>query len=97
MSLPIAVVAIARALLWAAIALAAMDRIALAAETERPSPLKSGIELASEDVRSMQADDFANPGMLWVTRGEASWNKPAGKANQSCADCHGQAAQRMRG
>ncbi|MPZ42984.1 MAG: sulfur oxidation c-type cytochrome SoxA [Betaproteobacteria bacterium] len=97
MSIPVAVATIARALLCASIAVAAMDRIALAAESGRPSPLKSGIEFASKDVRTMQADDFANPGMLWVTRGEASWNKPAGKANKSCADCHGHAAQSMRG
>ncbi|MGH8663343.1 MAG: sulfur oxidation c-type cytochrome SoxA, partial [Burkholderiales bacterium] len=61
------------------------------------NPLRSGIEFASKDVRTMQADDFANPGMLWVTRGEASWNKPAGKASKSCVDCHGHAAQSMRG
>ena len=30
---------------------------------------RSGIEFASADVRSLQADDFANPGMLWVARG----------------------------
>lgn len=70
---------------------------ALASEAERPQPLKSGIELASNDVRSMQADDFGNPGMLWVTRGEASWKARAGNADKSCADCHGDAAQSMKG
>lgn len=68
-----------------------------AAEAERPSPLKSGIEFASQDVRSMQADDFANPGMLWVTRGEAAWKKPAGESNKACADCHQDASQTMKG
>ena len=28
---------------------------------ERPAPLKSGLEFSSADVRSLQADDFANP------------------------------------
>ncbi len=68
-----------------------------AAQTERPASLQSGIEFASEEVRSMQADDFANPGMLWVTRGEAVWRKPAGAAGKACADCHGEAAASMRG
>lgn len=66
-------------------------------ESERPRPLKSGIEFASGDVRAMQADDFANPGMLWVTRGEKLWRARAGKANVACADCHGDAAVSMKG
>lgn len=54
---------------------------------ERPTPLKSGTGFSSADVRSLQADDFANPGMLWVTRGE--------KLFQECSGCH--AADRMKG
>jgi sulfur-oxidizing protein SoxA len=69
----------------------------LAGETERPSPLKSGIAFAAPEVRAMQADDFANPGMLWVTRGEKSWSAPAGAAGKACSDCHGQAEQSMKG
>ena len=41
-----------------------------AAQSARPEPLKSGIEFASAEVKTMQADDFTNPGMLWVTRGD---------------------------
>jgi sulfur-oxidizing protein SoxA len=52
--------------------------------------IKSGAEFQSPDVRALQADDFANPGMLWVTRGEALWSA-------SCASCHGDAARSMRG
>jgi sulfur-oxidizing protein SoxA len=65
---------------------------ASAAEAERPQPLKSGIEFAGEDLRRLQADDFANPGMLWVERGAKLWIAAAGKAGKSCADCHGDAA-----
>ena len=50
---------------------------------------RSGIEFQSPDNRALQADDFANPGMLWVARGEALW--------RSCASCHGDAARSMRG
>jgi len=66
-------------------------------EPVRPEPLRSGLEFASKEVRIMQADDFANPGMLWVTRGEKLWSAPAGQSAKACADCHGNAAQSMRG
>jgi sulfur-oxidizing protein SoxA len=45
----------------------------------------------------MQDDDAANPGMLWVLDGEAIWNRPAGAAGRSCADCHGAASASMKG
>jgi sulfur-oxidizing protein SoxA len=70
---------------------------ATAAEPARPQPLKSGIEFAGEDLRKLQADDFANPGMLWVERGAKLWSAMAGKAGKSCADCHGDAATTMKG
>jgi sulfur-oxidizing protein SoxA len=57
--------------------------------------LRSGIEFAGADVRAMQADDFANPGFLWVDRGERLWREPAG--GKSCAACHGDARVAMRG
>lgn len=67
------------------------------AQPVRPSPLKSGIEFASADLRGMQGDDFANPGMLWVARGEKLWREPAGRSGKSCEACHGEAAQSMKG
>lgn len=48
-------------------------------------------------MRKLQGDDFANPGMLWVVRGEMLWNEPAGKSGKSCAACHGDAAKRVKG
>lgn len=68
-----------------------------AAEPERPSPLKSGVEFVSDDLRKLQADDFANPGMLWVARGEKLWSEPAGKSEKSCASCHQDARASMKG
>lgn len=67
---------------------------------QQPSPAvvpRSGIEYASADIRAMQADDFANPGMLWVTRGEKLWKAVAGGSHRACADCHGAAEKSMRG
>lgn len=70
---------------------------AQAQSPERPTPPKSGLEFSSADVRSLQADDFANPGMLWVTRGEKLWREPAGRVAKACADCHADAAKSMKG
>ena len=59
--------------------------------------LKSGLTYTGDDVRALQADDFANPGMLWVERGERIWNAPAGASGKSCASCHGDAKVSMKG
>ena len=77
--------------------LAIATPIAFAAEAQRPAPVKSGIEFLSTEGRAMQADDFANPGMLWVTRGQKLWQEPAGKGGKSCASCHADAGPSMRG
>ncbi|MGE0225082.1 MAG: sulfur oxidation c-type cytochrome SoxA [Acetobacteraceae bacterium] len=58
---------------------------------------RSGYDDASPAVRAMQDDDAANPGFLWVAQGEALWSQPAGPAGKSCASCHGEAADSMRG
>ncbi len=62
-----------------------------------PSERKSGYDFMSRETRAMQDDDTANPGMLWVLDGEALWNRKAGTADKSCADCHGDAATGMKG
>jgi sulfur-oxidizing protein SoxA len=71
--------------------------VAEAAEAEKPFPVKSGLEFAGADIRGLQADDFANPGMLWVARGETLWSEPAGTNGKACAACHGDARQSMKG
>jgi sulfur-oxidizing protein SoxA len=58
---------------------------------------RSGYADVGRDTKAMQDDDTANPGMLWVLDGEAQWNAKAGSANKACADCHGDAAQSMKG
>jgi sulfur-oxidizing protein SoxA len=63
---------------------------------QTPAP-RSGLAFASADVRALQADDFANPGMLWVDRGAKLWNSPAGATGQSCAGCHREGATAMKG
>ena len=70
---------------------------AFAAQPQRPTPLKSGVEFLSGETRALQADDFANPGMLWVTRGQTLWDEAFPANGKSCASCHGIAAESMRG
>jgi sulfur-oxidizing protein SoxA len=58
---------------------------------------RSGYQDASPETRAMQDDDASNPGFLWVQQGEALWRERAGRAGRSCADCHGDAPDTMRG
>ena len=62
-----------------------------------PSERRSSYDLMSAETKAMQDDDTANPGMLWVLEGSALWARKIGEANRSCADCHGEAPQTMRG
>jgi sulfur-oxidizing protein SoxA len=71
--------------------------VTLSGMAQQTMPPKSGITYAGADIRALQADDFANPGMLWVTRGEKLWNTAAGSSGKSCASCHQDAAVSMRG
>ncbi|MGB5082330.1 MAG: sulfur oxidation c-type cytochrome SoxA [Burkholderiales bacterium] len=58
---------------------------------------RSGYEFMTRETRAMQDDEITNPGMLWVLDGETLWNRRAGGAGRACADCHGDAADSMRG
>ena len=86
-------------MLRALVIVAALHAVAAIAQERpiSPSALRSGIDFAGADVRAMQADESANPGMLWVTRGEQLWSASAGAAERSCASCHGDARASMRG
>lgn len=57
----------------------------------------SGAAFLSSELKALQADDFANPGMLWVGEGEKLWARVDGAAGKSCASCHQDAASSMRG
>ena len=49
---------------------------------------RSGSLDMSRELQAMQADDSANPGMLWVQEGEALFQRAEGRAGKACADCH---------
>jgi sulfur-oxidizing protein SoxA len=67
---------------------------ASAAGPPRPSPLKGGVEFQGGDVKALEADDFANPGLLSVARGEALWSQPRGAGNTACSSCHDAASMK---
>ena len=59
-----------------------------ASEKNLLKPL-SGYYFSEPSTRNMQDEDFINPGILWVEKGEMLWNKEEGADNQSCKTCHG--------
>jgi len=62
-----------------------------------PSDRRSGYDFMGREIRAMQDDDTANPGMLWVLEGATLWSRKTGAAGRTCADCHGDARAGMRG
>jgi L-cysteine S-thiosulfotransferase len=58
---------------------------------------RSGYTYAAPETRAMQDDEFENPGYIWVERGAALWNAEEDGNGGSCASCHGDAEDGMRG
>ncbi len=77
------------------ISLAALAFIESASAEERT--IRSATSFLSPALRTEQSDETANPGMLWISEGEALWQKPDGKNGKSCAACHGDAQTSMKG
>jgi sulfur-oxidizing protein SoxA len=77
--------------------LAAVSSLATTTAEIAPDERRSGYDFAGPDIRAMQDDDTANPGMLWVLQGEILWAERLGAAGRSCADCHGDARTSMKG
>lgn len=57
----------------------------------------SGWHFRGTETRAMQADDFDNPGMIFVEQAEAAWETVEGTEGKSCASCHGDASESMKG
>ena len=58
---------------------------------------RSGFDDMSPTTQALQRDDAQNPAMLWVQGGADLWTRRAGTSDKSCASCHGDATQRMKG
>jgi sulfur-oxidizing protein SoxA len=80
-----------------ALALALLAAAAAAAEGIAPEDKHSGTFFATRETQATQEDDRSNPAFLWVAQGEALWSAPAGPDGRSCASCHGDAGETMRG
>jgi sulfur-oxidizing protein SoxA len=65
-----------------------------------PSLMRSGISFSSADLRAIQSDDSLNPGFLWIDQGQTLW-QAGSRSNTldspSCASCHQDSQQSMRG
>lgn len=48
----------------------------------------SGWVFRNDDTQAMQADDFDNPGMIYVDQAMDTWNTADGSEGKSCASCH---------
>jgi sulfur-oxidizing protein SoxA len=57
----------------------------------------SGWFYRTGETRVLETDTFQNPGMLRVEEGEAIWNTVEGTEGKSCATCHGDASESMKG
>ena len=49
---------------------------------------RSGYLDMGRETQAMQDDDAVNPATLWLLDGEALWQRKAGAAAASCAECH---------
>lgn len=79
-----------------AVALAGVFCASLAV-AQASDPRRSGYLEMGPALQKMQDDDTANPAMLFVQAGAATWAEKVGAAGKSCADCHGDAAVSMKG
>lgn len=52
-----------------------------------PESIVSGSSFLTAETQALQADDFANPGFLWVDRGAALFSEPTDNA-PACVACH---------
>ncbi len=78
----------------ACFAILGLPLVALLHGTAMAQDAKSGYVYLDAETQAMQDDEFANPGMLTVERGEKLFRE-AGQNGQSCADCHGNDGERL--
>ncbi len=78
------------------VALLVAAAAALAGEIP-PDQRRSGYSFMAPETKAIQDDDTSNPGMLFALDGEKLWGKKVGTVNKACADCHGDAAESMKG
>lgn len=56
--------------------------------SENLDEVMSGWLFRGKETRAMQADDFDNPGMIFVEKAQDAWATVEGTEGKSCASCH---------
>lgn len=74
-----------------------LDSIAPAPANSVFDTLYSGWHFRSPEIQAMQVDDFNNPGFFAVETGRELWDSADGVADKSCASCHQDVENSMRG
>jgi L-cysteine S-thiosulfotransferase len=82
---------------WRYLSLALPISLFMAGAPAQAETLPSGTTFLTDNLKRQQADEAANPGMLWVGEGAQIWDTAQGEAGKSCAACHGQAEASMKG
>ena len=62
----------------------------------KPDEVRSGYEFLQADTKALQDDDFANPGFLWVDKGDTLFHAATG-STPACASCHDAATRPLDG
>jgi sulfur-oxidizing protein SoxA len=77
----------------------AIGGVALAGDVSKytAGDKRSGYTYATPETREIQDDDFINPAFLWVDRAAELWQTVDGAAGKSCASCHDDAEDTMKG
>jgi sulfur-oxidizing protein SoxA len=69
-----------------------------AAPEGSPLPeILSGWRFRTDETQVLQADDFENPAMIFVDHAREAWDTVEGEAGESCASCHGDVEEAMKG
>ncbi|WP_255879897.1 sulfur oxidation c-type cytochrome SoxA [Polynucleobacter paludilacus] len=58
---------------------------------------QSGYQSMSVENKALQDDPSANPAFFWLMDGQTLWKESLGLKQKSCASCHGESAQSMKG
>lgn len=59
--------------------------------------LKSGWHYRTAETQALQTDDFDNPAFIFVEQAMDAWDAVEGEAGKSCAECHGDVSESMKG
>ncbi|MEX0301268.1 MAG: sulfur oxidation c-type cytochrome SoxA, partial [Leisingera sp.] len=57
----------------------------------------SGWHFRKDETQSLQMDDFENPAMIFVDQALDAWNTVEGSEGKSCASCHDDVEESMKG